>query len=264
MKSVTGVPIITKRRALGVLLLLVFGILRLPLETRVTQGLHAAGIKDPPPDVSWNENFSQMFLSTLGGLRGAVASATYLIAFSAYERMDWGAVDNRMTLVTRMQPREPMYWDQAAWHMAYNAASSYKRDKTLRVAIQNKLFRDYVQRGIDIITRGLQYLPENPRLLTTLGDIYRDRQPNPELAQDAYMRAFKNGARSFYERMAAYEMVKTGNMELAKKAYEILKRYYDMGSAYTKRQRIITDLKILEDRLNIPMEQRIRMPSGGQ
>ncbi len=245
---------------LGVLFLLAFGLARLPVESRVTASLREAGLKDPPPDVSWNENFSQMFISTLGGLRGAVASTTYLLAYSAFERMDWGAVDNRMTLVTRMEPREALYWDQAAWHMAYNAASSFKRNKELRAAIQNKLFRDYVQRGIDILHMGLHYLPEHHRLLTTLGDIYRDRQPNPEMAADCYLRAYQNGARPFIERMAAYEMVKTNNPKLAPQAYEILKRYYDMGASYWKRQRLVNDLKTLEERLNIPAEKRIHPP----
>lgn len=251
------------KRLLGVLLLLAFGVVRMPLESGLTEKLRAQGLKESPPELSWQEDFGEMFMATLGGLRNLVASVYYLKAYTAFEVMDWGTVDNQMALVTRMQPKEAAYWDEAAWHMAYNAASSFKRDKELRAAIQNKLFRDHVQKGIEILNKGLQYLPNNRLLLEKLGDIYRDRQPNAELAADAYLRAFQNGGRTFLERMAAYEMVKTGNVKLAAQAYEILKRYYDMGPSFARRQRIVDDLKILEDRLNIPAEKRIRPgPTG--
>jgi tetratricopeptide (TPR) repeat protein len=245
------------KRTLGVLLFLAFGLARVPLDVALTADLRAKGIKEAPPTVSWQEDFGQMFLASLGGLRSLVASVGFLEAYSAWERNDWGAVDNRMRLVTRMQPLEPTYWDEAAWHMAYNAASYYKRDKKLRAAIQNKNFREHVQRGIDILNEGLRYLPDHPRLLETLGYIYKDRQPNPELAAAAFLKAHENGASDFMERLAAYEMVKSGDLASAEKAYEILKRYYDRGPPFTRMESIVRDLRILENRLNIPAEKRL-------
>jgi hypothetical protein len=213
--------------------------------------------------VSWQEDFGQMFLATLGGLRSLVASVGFLEAYSAWEKDDWGTLDNRMTLVTRMQPYEPTYWDEAAWHMAYNAASSFKRDKSMRAALQNKYFREHVQRGIDILNEGLRYLPDNHRLLETLGYIYKDRQPNPELSAAAFLKAYVNGALPFIERLGAYELVKVGDRASSEKAYEILKRYYDLGPPFTRMESIIRDLRVLEDRLNIPPEKRIRVPRTG-
>jgi hypothetical protein len=248
------------KRLLGILFFLAFGLARLPLEQAMTTSLRDQGFKEAPPQVSWLEDFGQMFFATLGGLRSLVASVGFLEAYSAWEKNDWGAVDNRMTLVTRMQPYEPTYWDEAAWHMAYNAASSFKRDKSMRTAIQNKNFREHVQRGIDILNKGLQYLPNSHRLLETLGYIYKDRQPNPELAAAAFLKAYENGSLPFIERLAAYELVKTGDPASSAKAYEILKRYYDQGLPFTKMESIIRDLKVLEDRLKIPPEKRIRPP----
>ena len=226
----------------------------------MTTSLKAQGLIDAPPEVSWEENFGQVFLATLGGLRSLVASVGFLQAYAAWEKDDWGSVDNHMTLVTRMEPREPTYWDEAAWHMAYNAASSFLRDRNLRAAIKNRLYRDHVQRGIEILDKGLLYLPDNKKLLETLGYIYKDRQPNPEMAAKCFLKAAEQGALPFIERLGAYELVKVGDRPSSERAYEILKRYYDMGHPFTGMQSILRDLPILEQRLNIPQAQRIKPP----
>jgi tetratricopeptide (TPR) repeat protein len=245
------------KRVLGVVLFLAFGLARFPLDVAMTADLRAKGVKEAPPSVSWQEDFGQVFLASLGGLRSLVASVGFLEAYAAFEKDDWGALDNRMRLVTRMQPYEPTYWDEAAWHMAYNAASSYKRNKSMRAAIQNKYFKEHVQRGIDILNEGLLYLPNDHRLLEALGYLYKDRQPNPELAAAAFLKAHENGSLDFIERLAAYELVKAGDLDSAKKAYEILKRYYDRGPPFTRMESIQRDLRILEIRLNIPAERRL-------
>jgi len=246
---------LTSSRTLGIVLFLLLGLVKLPLESRLTADLRAQKLLQTPPEFSLRESLSQMsFAAALGGLRSLVASITYLQAYVAFENIEWGKVDSLFALTTRLQPREPAYWDDAAWHMAYNAASSYQRDEKIRATLRNKLFRDHVQRGIDIINEGLKYLPDDPTLLIRLGSIYRERQINPRLAGDAFIRAYAHGARDFHERMGAYEYVKTDDPECWKVAYEILKRYFDQGKVYSS---ILRDLPILEERLNIPADQRI-------
>lgn len=249
-----------KSRNWGILLLVALGAARIPLEDALTQSLRARHLQQPPPEVSWEENFGQMVMATLGGLRHLVASITYLEAYTAWADLDWGKVDNLMTLTTRLQPTEPTYWDEASWHMAYNAASSFRNDPSLRFAIKHKLFRDHVERGIAILNEGLRYLPDHPRLLVKLGDIYRDRKPDPRLASEVYLKAHANGAQDLYERLAAYEMVKLSDRASWQKAYEILKRYYDRGRPFNTMGSILRDLPVLEDRLDIPDRQRIRPP----
>ncbi len=69
--------------------------------------------------------------------------------------------------------------------------------------------------------------------------------------------AYKHGANSFYERRAAYEMVKLNERESDRQAYEILKRYYDQGMKM-KGTTIMRDLPVLEERLGIPPGQRAK------
>ena len=251
---------LTSKKALGIVLFVVLGLVKLPLEDKIYASLTEQKLIQPPPPLSLRESLGQMgFAASLGGLRSLIASITFLQAYSAWEKLDWGKVDSLMTLTTRLQPQEPTYWDEASWQMAYNAASAAKKDPNLRVAIKDKLFRDYVQRGIDIANEGLKFIPENSKLLIRLGEIYNSstvsgRFPDARLAADYYLRAAANGAPSFYERIGAYELAKLSDRPSLERSYEILKRYFDLGFHYSS---ILRDLPVLEQKLGIPPEKRI-------
>jgi hypothetical protein len=245
----------------GILLLITFGAVKLPLEDALTRSLREQRLQLPPPELSWGENFWQMAFSMLGGLRNLAASVAYIQSYTAFEKLDWGTVDNYMMLATRMQPTEISYWDEAAWNMSHNAASAYLRDRNLRFAAKHQLFRKHVARGIAILEEGLRYNPNNPRLLQSLGEIYGGgmaKQPDPRLAAKYFMEAYENGSKEFYERMAAYEMVKLNDRASWEKAYEILKRYYDKGEPYNRMGSIVRDIPKLEELLGIPAEKRIK------
>jgi tetratricopeptide (TPR) repeat protein len=244
----------------GLLLFVAFGLAKGPMEDVLTRSLRNQGLQAAPPALSWQENFGQIAASTLGGLRNLVASITYIQAYTAWENLDWGGVDSLMTLTTRLQPTEPTYWDEASWHMAFNAASNYLHDNNRRFAERQQRFREQVQRGITILEEGLRYNPDNPLLLQRLGEIYRDRQPEPRLAAKYFLEAYEHGAASFYERAAAYQMVHLSDRASWEKAYEILKRYYDQDKRFRSMASILRDLPILEERLNIPEKDRIHPP----
>jgi len=260
MKTKFGIGI---RPLIGTVLLVLLGLVQMPLEFRLSDSLREKKLIPSPPDLSLRESLGQMgFAAVLGGLRSLIASITYLQAYVAFENIEWGKVDSLMTLTTRLQPQEPLYWDDASWHMAYNAASSYQKDESLRLPLRDKLYRDYVQRGIDILNEGLTYLPDNPRLLTRLGDIYNAnsasrRQPDARKAAHYYLEAYKNGAREFYERMAAYQLALLDDRESQQQAYDILRRYYDKGRYFDTMNTLFPEL---EEKLGIPKEKRVPGP----
>lgn len=252
-----------KAKLCGIAILLVFGVAKAPLEVGMTQSLRERGLQVAPPVLDWQENFGQMAFATLGGLRYLGASIMFLQAYTAWEKLDWGEVDSLMTLTTRLQPTEPSYWDEAAWHMAYNAAGAYLRNKELRFATRHENFRKHVDRGIAILEEGLRYIPDHPLLLRRLAEIYggsQARRPDPRLAAQYYLASYENGGPEFCERMAAYEMVKLSDRASWEKAYEILKRYYDRGKPFNTMARILLELPELERRLDIPEKDRIRPP----
>ena len=118
---------------------------------------------------------------------------------------------------------------------------------------------------IAILHEGLRYNPGNWILLKDLGEIYgggQPRSPDPRLAAQYFIEAYQNSAKGryegIYERMGAYELVKLGDRASWEKAYEILKRHYDTDSRCRKMASVLSDLPVLEERLNIPPDRRIK------
>ena len=254
-----------KRKLTALAVLLGLGLAKLPLEEATTQHLRDRQLLSRPIDLSLRENLGQMgFAASLGGLRSLVASVTYLQAYSAFENVDWGKVDSLFQLTTRLQPGYAKYWEEAAWHMAYNAASNYLYHSNKPRAIRHQLTREHVQRGIDILDEGLRYSPKSGILWAKLGEIYARRGLNPlteqfeeldsQKAGDCYLAAAENGALQVYERLGAYELVKTHDVRSHRRAYEVLLKNYQAGK---KTPALIHNVKLLEERLSIPAAQRI-------
>jgi hypothetical protein len=164
-------------------------------------------------------------------------------------------VDSLMTLATRLQPHEPIYWEEAAWHMAYNAASNVERDKSLPPLLRAKMVKDYIQRGVDIMEESLHFLPDEPRLYLRLALIDKDRLKDPRKAAQAFFDCYEHGGPDYAQRMGAYELTELNEHAADEKAYKILKMYYDLGMK-KKGTTIMIDLPKLEERLGIPKDQR--------
>ncbi len=244
-----------KRKLLALVLLVALGFAKLPVENHVTQALRSQHLLSVPVDLNVRENLGQMsFAAALGGLRSLVASITYLQAYSAWQNINWGKVDSLFQLTTRLQPQFANYWDEAAWQMSYNAASSYLNDTTLNSAVRGKLYHDHVQRGIDILQQGLRYLPDNPKLWSTLAEIYERRVRDPQKAAVAYLQVFRITKQPRYLRNAGYQLAQATDEASWQKAYEYLSQCYKNGQRYPS---LITILKSLEERLHTPPEKRI-------
>jgi hypothetical protein len=180
-----------KRKLQALAVLLVFGAAKLPVESWLSRQLLDARLLNPPVDFGLRENLGQMgFAATLGGLRSLIASITYLQAYHEWENVNWGKVDQLFQITIRLQPRFANYWDEAAWHMASNAASSYYTDQTLDPKLRQELAVKHVVRGIEIINEGLRVLPNESKLWVRLAEIHeRLRVPgfrDPVRAGDAY------------------------------------------------------------------------------
>lgn len=241
-----------KAKRWAIIMLFALGILKLPLEQRTADSLKRTGTLTPPPDLGTVENLGQMSAAaTLGGLRSFVASITFLQSITAFENDDWAGVDNAMTIVTRLQPQVDFYWQTAGYHMAYDAAAFYQRDDSRPSLYRKKLYREHVQRGIDILSEGLKFVPESKYLEEELAQIYERRldPPDHQLAGNHYMQAFKNGGLPYTERFAAYEWAETNDFLLMNQAYEILRREYRRGKAPNH---VAEQLKKIEKKTGMP------------
>lgn len=251
----------------ALLVFLLIGILKLPLEHRAQISLRESGCLRPPASFSLRENLGQMaFAASLGGLRSLVASVVYLQAYTAFERSNWAQVESLHSLTTQLQPNYPPYWDDAATRLAYDAASHFLYDAQRPTLYRHQLYRQYFERGVGFAEAGTTHLPNSKLLHQRLGEFYSRIVGSPEQkrltppdhlkAAEHFLAAHANGALDWTERAAAYELARLEDApEQWRTAYRILRRTYDQGYRLPTAINTLIDL---ENRLNIPPGQRIR------
>lgn len=245
-----------KRKLQAIAVLLIFGAAKLPLEEHITKDMRRMKMLEEPLRLGVGEDLGQAGLAaSLGGLRGLVASMFELRAHVEFTNVNWAKVDGLYKLITRLQPRNSRYWEQASWQMAYNAASYYLYNQELKPALRGQLYQDHVKRGIDILQEGLHFLPDNPKLWEKLGEVYFRRSYQYKEAGDAYWQSFKHGGLNYTERFTGYAYAQSNDPKCWQKGYDILKRLYDQKKANPG---LIEYLKMLEQKLHVPAAQRIK------
>lgn len=245
------------RLLLVFVIVLVFGVIKLPIERKLAvqdRHLHLRGVE---LDLDLREKLGQLgFVASLSGFRSIVADVLFIQAHVAWERTEWGRVLLLFRQVTSLQPRSVLFWDMAAWHMAWNASVAALHDQTQpRLALRIKAQREYFSLGKDFLERGIKNNPDQPRLYETLARLYKEKYNDHERASEFFARAAAlPGAPGYNKRFSAYELSYVEGRE--REAYERLRRLYD-ADEQERLPTLITRLKFLEDKLDIPRDQRI-------
>jgi hypothetical protein len=240
--------------------ILVFDALKLPAERALTRQHRQAHIGDVELNLDVREKIGELgFVAALSGFRAMLADFLFIQAHVAWERTEWGRVLFLFRQVTALQPHVPLFWDTAAWHMAWNASAAAINDRSQpRLALRVKAQRDYFALGKDFLERGIKHNPRNPKLYESLARLYREKYNDHARASEFYQKAADcPGAPSYERRFSAYELSYCEGWE--SQAYIQLRRLYDEG----ERERLPTlvkRLKFLENKLNIPRRQRIPDP----
>jgi hypothetical protein len=248
------------------LILFAFGAIKLPIEqelsmqepvlrdSRVDRHLHLRGAE---LDLNLREKLGQIgFVAALSGFRSVVADILFIQAHVAWERTEWGRVLLLFRQVTTLQPRSALFWDMAAWHMAWNASVAALNDPTQpRPALRIKAQRDYFALGKDFLERGILNNPDEPRLYESLARLYKDKYNDHARASEFFAKAAAlPRAKRYNKRLAAYELSYVEGRE--REAYDQLRRLYDAG-VDERLPTLIARLKFLEDKLDIPLDRRI-------
>jgi len=174
----------------------------------------------------------------------------------AWERTEWGRVLFLFRQVTTLQPHVPLFWDMAAWHMAWNASAAAMNDQSQpRLALRVKAQREYFALGKDFLERGIKNNPDKPQLYEALARLYREKYNDHAHASESYAKAAAlPEAHSYDKRFSAYELSYCDGRE--REAYERLRALYDEGEK-ERLPTLIKRLKFFEEKLNVPPEQRI-------
>ena len=246
-----------RQLAVVTLLLAVFGAVRLPVETRLTQEHQAASFGNVKLNLGLREKVGQSgFLAALSGFRTVVADLLFIDANAAWQRVEYGRMNLLLQTVTTLAPRNANFWDESAWHMAYNASVYVMEDpKQTKIAAKLKAQHEYFLLGKDYAEHGVENLPDSYLLHQRLALIYKDKLQDHCAAAASFDKAAAcPRAFSYEKRFAAYEMSWCPGHE--KEAWQRLRTLYDMGP----QERLPTlelRLKAMEDKLQLPQEQRV-------
>ena len=249
------------RRAIIFSFLLVFGAVRLPLETALTEQHRRASFHQARLDLDLREQIGQLgFFAALSGFRSLVADVVFIQAHVAWERTEWGRVLLLFRAATTLQPRSILFWDMAAWHMAWNASVAARHDPFQpNDALRRKAEREYFALGKDFLERGIRNNPDRPQLYESLARLYKEKLNNHAAAARLFGRAAAlPGAPERDKRFAAYELSFVPGRERA--AHAALRSLYDQGENQ-RLPTLLARLKFLEQKLAIPLDERISDPS---
>ena len=235
----------------------IFGAAKLPIEHAIFEEHRRLHFRAVDFNLDLREQLGQLgFVAALSGFRSLVADALFIQAHVAWERTEWGRVLLLFRQITTLQPRALLFWDMAAWHMAWNASTAALHHRTQpRLALRLKAQREYFALGRDFLERGIKNNPDRPQLHEALARLYRDKYNDHERAAEFFAKAASlPGAPSYVKRFAAYELAQCPGRE--EEAYERLRALYHSGE--TERvPTLLRCLKELEIKLDVPADQRI-------
>src|SRR2546430_1377329 len=245
------------RSLLVLAVLIALGTLKLPVERDLAALHRQEHLRAVEFNLNLREKLGQLgFIAALSGFRALVADIVFIKAHVAWERTEWGRVLLLFRQATTLQPRAILFWDMAAWHMAWNASVAALNDPAQpRQALRIKAQREYFAMGKDFLEEGIRNNPEKPQLYESLARLYKDKYKDHASAREFWAKAAAlPGAPSYDKRFAAYELSYCEGREA--EAYAELHRLYNLGEK-ERLPTLITRLKFLENKLNIPQDQRI-------
>ena len=245
------------RSVLVAVLLLAFGALRVPIESVLTAEHRGAYFHETELGLGLREQLGQLgFLAALSGFRSLVADVAFIQAHVAWEQTEWGRVLLLFREATTLQPRSVLFWDMAAWHMAWNASVAAGQNPAQpNELLRRRAAQQYIALGKDFLERGIRNNPDRPQLYESLARLEKDKLHDHSTAARLYAQAARlPGAPEYDERFAAYELSFAPGQERA--AYAALLGLYQRGP----QERLPTlekRLRFLEKVLDIPADRRI-------
>ena len=164
--------------------LAITGWIRIPIEQKLAEKLHEH--KLVPPRLSLEERArlkQKAFVATYGSLRPTIAAFMSTATVSLHGRQDWDEIEKQFEEIVLLDPYNFYYWDTSSWHMAYNASIDLKKNSDLTEIGKERVFRKYIQKGRDIIDKGIQINPDDWRFLEIKANLLAHRFRTPDYAK---------------------------------------------------------------------------------
>ena len=259
-------------RSLAVLAaILIFGSVRLPVETSLRADLVESHLLQPPPARTALSALSQgTLMGTLGGLRSMVAVYLVLQAYEHFGLTEWGELSSVYNLITSLEPREEFHWAHWIWHIGINAPANVELDRKLPDQERKELYDFYTTEAIRIGERALKQLPESVEIRSQMAEVYKEKLRDHCGAAKMYGEMIDlPGRLSYVIRFHGYELAKCPGRE--REAYQYLMGLYldtvtnldkagQPGFIDHRLPTLIATIKELEEFLEIPLARRIPDP----
>ena len=248
--------------AVVLLLLLGFGYARMHFEQQLTEAHRAAYFHGAKLNLDLRQKVGQLgFLAALSGFRSIVADLLWIKAHTEWEKTEWGRMALLFNTVCTLQPRNLMFWEMSAWHMAWNASLAALQDpRQPSMKLRLKAQREYFDLGRDFLVRGIENNPDRYKLYEQLAYLEKEKYGDHAAAAEMYAKAAQfPDAPTYIKRFAAYELADCPGRE--REAYEKLHTLFELGQKEWA-PTLLKRLKDLEVKLQIPQEQRIKVPPG--
>lgn len=248
------------RKTLAILLLAVFGFAKWPIEEHLESERDKAHFTGTKFTLSLRDKLSaNSFLAAVGGFRALVADFCYLDAHAQWTRVEWGRMKLNFDAATTLMPHCILFWDQASWHMAFNASVAALEDKNQpREALRLKAQQEFWKIGEQYLINGIANNPDDPTLYDHLGFLYREKFKDHCRSAEIYAECAKiPNAPVYAHRFHYYELAECPGHE--KEAYEGLLKLYKAGEN-EHLPTLLKKLGILQEKLNVPAEQKIYIP----
>ncbi|MEM7013605.1 MAG: hypothetical protein AAF585_19205 [Verrucomicrobiota bacterium] len=268
-----------KKVGIITMILLVTGGIRIGWQGGLLDRMQAEGFHPEPKKTDVMSQLGvEAAVGALGGLRYLVASMLELKAVDHWEESEWEELYETYFLVTLLQPKESEAWRAACLHTAYNAVAYYQIDaEHLPPQVRKEKAALFLKRGKQFLIDGQDWNPDDYWLNRDLAYIYKDKDKDPCAAATEFLKGARQpNAPEFLLRFYGYEGAKCPGME--EDVYKVLKPLYDRGFSFLTRAKsenrppqtideliklfwkpsLITTIKDLEEKLNIPENQRIK------
>jgi len=161
----------------------VTGWLKMPYEQQLSEEMHA--LKLVPPRLSLKDRSrlkQKAFVATYGSLRPTIAAFMSVKTDDYHSDQEWDKIEDSFDEIVLLDPYNFFYWDQASWHMASNAAVDKQQDESLTEVGKQQVFKKYIQKGRDILDRGIEVNPGDWRYLNLKARLESNRYRNPDYA----------------------------------------------------------------------------------
>lgn len=204
-------------------------------------------------------------IALLAGFRGVVADFVWIKASDYWVKQEWLRQYEAMQVTTTFQPLSTMFWDIAAWHMAWNIGYAVSVDPKNHTEVEGiKRQREWWDRAREYLKRGIENVPNRPDLYYFMGWLYWEKYKDACNAKKYFHLALtaKDEPLSLGVRMDSIQRLEARAIEQCdgpEAAYEAWKKMWFQDHEKTDNIWPVVEREIrrLEDELHVPDAKRV-------